>query len=156
MRRKSLHIHKLQQYRSDLYEQNEWVRGVTTPTPTALLLSDSWCLKSLFYPIWWQLPCLLTHPPIVHFVSPIASAANLINVNSNSIHSSLATLLAFPKINSTCCALLVFSACQFHLMSKRWNAMFPSTSRLGTLHRLTLTLTQVFTFNDVTLQELVL
>lgn len=77
----------------DLCEQNEWVRGVTTPTPPTLLLTDSWCLKSLFYPIWWQLPCLLTHPPILHFVLPIAPAANLINVNSNRLHSSLVTLL---------------------------------------------------------------
>ena len=94
---------------TDRCEQNEWVRGVSTPAPPTLLLADSWCLKSLFYLVWWQLPCLLTHPPILHFVSPIAPAANLINVNSNCCHSLLATPLSSSKVSFTCCVLLLTS-----------------------------------------------
>lgn len=92
-------------------ESEEW--------PQTFLQTGSWCLKSLFFPIWWQLPRLSTHPHVLHFVSPIAPAANSINVNSNSLHSSLVTLLAstspppestlpavlssFQLANSTCC-----------------------------------------------------
>lgn len=51
-------------FMSQMNDSLEW----PPPTPP-VLLSDSWCFKSLFYPIWWRLPLLLTHPPIMHFVS---------------------------------------------------------------------------------------
>lgn len=98
--------------------QNEWVRGVTTPSPPTH--GDSWRLKSLFYPIWWHLPYLLTHPR--HHALCFSPAADLMNANWSSIQSSLQTLLAFQQNQLH----LLCSSCLFswQIPPKHWNVMF--------------------------------